>query len=144
VSDSSSAISMTATTGSDPSGVQYSFDETSGNPGGSDSGWQSSSSYTDSGLDADTQYTYRVQMCDQSANQNTGSWSTSESATTDPVSDWTQIIYDDFEGGFGNWIVGHHIGAEQKALELAGFEVNPYTTFTPTGPAMGLSLVKRF
>jgi len=47
-------------------------------------------------------------------------------------------------GAVLGWIVGHHIGAEQKALELAGFEVNPYTTFTPTGPAMGLSLVKRF
>ena len=100
--DSSSAISMTATTGSDPSGVQYSFDETSGNPGGSDSGWQSSASYTDSGLDAETQYCYRVQMRDQSPNQNTGSWSTTECATTE-ASGWTQIQYDDFEGGFGNW-----------------------------------------
>ena len=81
--DSDTAISMTATTGSDPSGVQYSFDETSGNPGGSDSGWQSGTSYTDSGLNAETQYCYRVRMRDQSANQNTGSWSTTNCATTD-------------------------------------------------------------
>ena len=78
-------ISMTATTGSDPSGVQYQFDETTGNPGGSDSGWQSSASYTDTGLTPDTMYTYRVRMRDESANQNTGSWSTSESDTTDPL-----------------------------------------------------------
>jgi len=78
-------ISMTATTGSDPSGVQYQFDETSGNPGGSDSGCQSSANYTDSGLSPDTQYTYRVRMRDESPNQNTGSWSTSKSATTDPL-----------------------------------------------------------
>ena len=77
-----SSISMTATTGSDPSGVQYRFDETSGNPGGSDSGWQTSPSYTDSGLNASTQYCYRVRMRDQSPNQNTGSWSTTNCATT--------------------------------------------------------------
>jgi len=79
--DSSLAISMTATTGSDASGpVEYYFDETSGNAGGSDSGWQTSSSYTDTGLIADTQYTYRVQMRDSLS--NTGSYSTSQSATT--------------------------------------------------------------
>jgi len=80
-------ISMTATTASDPSGVEYNFDETSGNPGGSDSSWQSSSSYTDSGLDADTQYTYRVQMRDQSANQNTTAASSNRCATTQAKSD---------------------------------------------------------
>jgi hypothetical protein len=63
--DSDTAISMTATTGSDPSGpVEYFFDETSGNPGGSDSGWQTSTSYTDTGLSPATQYTYTVQMRD--------------------------------------------------------------------------------
>ncbi|MHC4213299.1 MAG: hypothetical protein ACYSWP_08010, partial [Planctomycetota bacterium] len=37
---SDTEITMTATTGSDPSGpVQYFFDETSGNPGATDSGW---------------------------------------------------------------------------------------------------------
>jgi len=72
---------MTATTGSDPSGpVQYYFDETTGNPGGTDSGWQTSATYNDTGLNAGTQYTYRVQMRD--AIPNTGSWSTSQSATT--------------------------------------------------------------
>jgi hypothetical protein len=76
------SVSMTATTGTDPSGVEYFFDETSGNPGGSDSSWQTSASYTDTGLDVDTQYCYRVQMRDQSVNQNTGSWSTTECATT--------------------------------------------------------------
>lgn len=47
-------------------------------------------------------------------------------------------------GAVLGWIVGHHIGSQQKALELAGFEINPYTNFTPTGPAVGISLVKRF
>jgi hypothetical protein len=76
-----SAISMTAAAGSDPSGpVEYYFAETSGNPGGGDSGWQSSPEYTDTGLSADTQYTYRVRLRD--AHGNTGLWSTSENATT--------------------------------------------------------------
>jgi hypothetical protein len=43
-------ITMTATTASDISGVEYYFTETSGNPGGSDSGWQDSPVYTDGGL----------------------------------------------------------------------------------------------
>jgi len=84
--DSDTAISMTATTASDPSGVQYSFDETSGNPGGSDSGWQSGTGYTDSGLDAETQYCYQVKARDQSPNQNETAWSTNECATTEAKS----------------------------------------------------------
>ncbi|RLG23963.1 hypothetical protein DRN85_08410, partial [Methanosarcinales archaeon] len=99
---SSSQIDMTATTATDPSGVQYFFDETTSGPGATDSGWQTPASYSDTGLDADTQYTYRVQARDMSVNQNATAWSTSESATT-PTSGWTQIIYDDFEGGWGNW-----------------------------------------
>jgi hypothetical protein len=80
---SSSAITMTATTGSDASPpVEYYFDETSGNPGGSDSGWVTDPAYTDSGLDAETQYTYTVQMRDSLS--NTGTASTPESATTPP------------------------------------------------------------
>ena len=47
-------------------------------------------------------------------------------------------------GAVLGWIVGHHIGGEQKSLELGGFEVVPYTDITPTGPAVGISLVKRF
>jgi PKD repeat protein len=72
---------MTATTAIDPSGgVQYYFDEISNNPGSTDSGWQTSSSYTDTGLACGTTYTYRVQTRD--AIENTGSWSSSESPTT--------------------------------------------------------------
>ena len=77
---SSTSISMTATTATDPSGgIQYYFDETSGNSGGTDSGWQSSSTYTDIGLTTGSTYTYRLQTRD--ALQNTGSWSTSQSVT---------------------------------------------------------------
>lgn len=44
-------VSMTARTGSDPSGpVQYRFTETSGKPGRTSSAWQTSGTYHDSGL----------------------------------------------------------------------------------------------
>jgi len=80
--DSNSAISMTATTATDSSGVEYYFDCTAGS-GGSDSGWQDSASYTDSGLNGSTQYTYMVRARDKSAAQNATGWSTTASATTD-------------------------------------------------------------
>jgi hypothetical protein len=75
-------ISMTATTATDPSGVEYFFDETSGNPGGTDSGWQDSTDYSDDGLQADTQYCYRVRARDKSVNQNTTDWSSTSCAST--------------------------------------------------------------
>ncbi|UCC21936.1 MAG: DUF362 domain-containing protein [Planctomycetota bacterium] len=81
---SGTAITMVATTASDESGVEYYFDETSGNPGGSDSDWQDSPVYTDTGLSAETQYTYQVKARDKSPNQNETGWSTAESATTLP------------------------------------------------------------
>lgn len=58
------SIGMAAVTGSDESGVEYYFAETSGNPGGADSGWQSSPAYTNAGLSPATEYSYTVQMRD--------------------------------------------------------------------------------
>jgi autotransporter-associated beta strand protein len=63
---SSSAVTMKAVKGEVAFGftgtVEYLFDETTGNPGGTDSGWQTSRSYTDTGLQAGTQYSYTVSM----------------------------------------------------------------------------------
>lgn len=77
-----SSISMTATTATDDfnNPTQYFFDETSGASGGSDSGWQSSASYTDSGLSASTLYTYRVKARDALLNET--AYSNPLSATT--------------------------------------------------------------
>ncbi|MCK4245766.1 hypothetical protein KAX14_00860, partial [Candidatus Bipolaricaulota bacterium] len=77
-----SVIEMTATTASDPSGVEYYFGETSGNPGATDSGWQDSATYTDTGLQESTEYCYQVKARDKSANQNETGLSTSACATT--------------------------------------------------------------
>ncbi|RKY07190.1 MAG: hypothetical protein DRP65_10725, partial [Planctomycetota bacterium] len=84
---SDTEITMTATTGTDASGpVEYYFDEISGNPGGTDSGWVTNPVYNDTGLSPSTLYTYTVQMRD--ALLNTGGLSTPpQSATTDPAPD---------------------------------------------------------
>ena len=74
-------ISMTATAGEDASGqIEYDFEETSGTLGGTDSGWQSSATYSDSQLTPDTSYSYRVRMRDIYG--NTTGWSATESAST--------------------------------------------------------------
>ena len=77
------SISMTATTASDPSGVQYFFHCLT--TGGHDSGWQASATYVDTRLSPNTKYTYQVMTRDNSPNQNQGSYSTPASATTPPV-----------------------------------------------------------
>jgi hypothetical protein len=62
---STTAIRMTATTVATDNGpMEYLFTETSGNPGGTSSGWQSSPTYTDTGLSAGTTYAYTVAMRD--------------------------------------------------------------------------------
>ena len=81
---SSSSITMTATTASDASGVEYFFDETTGNLGGSDSGWQNSPTYIDTGLSTSTTYTYTVKARDKSSAQNETLVSSAASATTNP------------------------------------------------------------
>ena len=78
---SSTSINMTATTATDPCGVEYFFECTAG--GGNNSSWQSSPTYTDTGLDPNTQYSYRVKARDKSSNQNETVFSSTASATTD-------------------------------------------------------------
>jgi autotransporter-associated beta strand protein len=80
---SPSAITMKATTGEVAFGytgtVEYLFTETTGNPGATSSGWQTSPSYTDTGLQAGTQYSYTVSM---RAGSLTSTTSAAASATT--------------------------------------------------------------
>jgi hypothetical protein len=67
------SVTMTASTATDATSppVQYFFDETSGHAGGSDSGWQSSPTYVDSGLSPSTLYTYQVKARDAVGNETT-------------------------------------------------------------------------
>ena len=109
---SANAITMTATAASDPSGgVKYYFEETTGNPDGNDSGWQTDASYTDTGLTAETTYTYRVRTKD--AWDNIGLWSTSQSDTTPaavyPASD---------PNNTGNWELRGDLSDEFEGASL--------------------------
>jgi hexosaminidase len=81
---SDTEITMTATTGSDATGpVEYYFDETSLNLGGTDSGWVTNPVYNDTELSPSTQYTYTVQMRDSvTPTPNVGTASTPANATT--------------------------------------------------------------
>jgi pectate lyase len=76
---SSSKIIMTAATATDATGVEYNFTCVSGS-GGHSSGWQTSASYSDTGLTSGTTYTYTVTTRDRGTNQNTGTASPAASA----------------------------------------------------------------
>ena len=94
VAGNSSVISMTATTGfSDVGAVEYLFTETSGNPGGTSSGWQSSPVFTDSGLQPSTTYSYNVTM---RAGASTGRASAAAMATTAAAGIPGTITFDGF------------------------------------------------
>ncbi len=63
-------ITMAAEMGTDASGgIEYYFDETSGNPGGNGSGWQTDPIYNDTGLEPGYEYTYTVKMRDKYGNE---------------------------------------------------------------------------
>lgn len=77
---SATSISMTATTATDPSGVEYYFDCVSS--GCNDSGWQASAEYIDTDLIPNTSYTYTVKARDMSSNLNQTTVSSEAAATT--------------------------------------------------------------
>jgi parallel beta-helix repeat protein len=99
---SQSSITMVATTATDVSGVEYYFACVSG--GGHDSGWQTSTTYTDTGLTG-TSYSYQVRARDASPAHNTTAWSDVATATIDrspptpnPLT-WTSLPTQTFGGG---------------------------------------------
>ena len=76
---------MRARTGADPRGyVEYYFEETSGSPGGTTSGWQVSPRYLDTELLLGETYRYRVKMRDRAGNE--GQFSAEVSLELTPVS----------------------------------------------------------
>ena len=82
------SIKMVAVAG--PVGTEYYFEETTGNPGGTDSGWQSSTTYTDTGLNETGTYAYTVK-------QRLALVEGGESAEVQvTMSMFLEIIHDDF------------------------------------------------
>jgi chitodextrinase len=81
---SATALAMTATTATDPSGpVSYHFqfvDSPTGGTGGTSSNWQPGTTYSDSGLQPNHKYSYRVSARD--ANNNQTAWSTTVASYT--------------------------------------------------------------
>jgi len=78
---SASSIQMTATTADDfIHSVEYYFENITIE--GHDSGWQTGASFTDTGLDPETTYTYRVKARDTSPWNNETKWSEEAAATT--------------------------------------------------------------
>ena len=76
-----SRITMTATTATDPGGVEYYFTNETWPDDTHDSGWQTGPTYTDTGLAPGTPYSYTVMARD--TNENTTAPSESAAATTD-------------------------------------------------------------
>ena len=134
-----SSISMTATAGSDPSGVRYYFHcLTSGghDSGGHDSAWQTSATYQDTGLSPSTSYSYQVRTRDQSANQNTGSYSTALSATTQAASAFPTLSISDpspiLEGNSGSKMLTFLVTMSGPCTEWIDYD---FTTASDTATA---------
>lgn len=97
------AITLTAATAMDDSLVEYKFTNVSGD--GSDSDWQSSPVYTDSGLLPGSVYAYTVQARDLSSATNTTASSETVTVVTanDVPSGLVLIPNGDFENGGDQW-----------------------------------------
>ena len=91
---SSRVITMTASTASDPSGVEYYFTNTT--ISGHDSGWQDSPKFTDAGLDPSTSYTYEVKARDKSVAATETAPSAPTMATTLAPPPPGPLIYEPF------------------------------------------------
>ncbi|HVP13175.1 MAG TPA: fibronectin type III domain-containing protein, partial [Phycisphaerae bacterium] len=79
------SITITATTATDATSppVSYYFNFVSGGAGGNDSAWQTSTTYTDTGLTPNTSYTYRVKARDSATpTPNETGYSSNASAAT--------------------------------------------------------------
>jgi glucuronoarabinoxylan endo-1,4-beta-xylanase len=98
VATGQTTIAMTATTATDSESppVQYYFECT--NDGTKSSSWQSSSSYTASGLNPGTQYSFRVKARDSASTPNETGWSSTQSATTQEAGEEIEIL--------GSWLTG--------------------------------------
>lgn len=90
---SGTSITMTATTATDPSGVEYYFDCVTG--GCNDSGWQAGAVYTDTGLLPGATCSYAVRARDLSPNLNETAPSNVAMATTPAATNFSPTFTSD-------------------------------------------------
>lgn len=99
------SVTMTATTASDPNGVEYYFANTSFPDKSHDSGWQASPVFVDTGLSPATPYTYTVKARDTSANTNETRVSATATAYTDDgdalPNDWELHYFGNLDASTG-------------------------------------------
>ncbi|MCX6723959.1 MAG: hypothetical protein NT155_02150 [Candidatus Staskawiczbacteria bacterium] len=114
--DSDSQLTVTADTPVDSKAgldsAPYQFEETSGNHGADSSGWQTSSSYTDSGLSPNTEYIYKVRAKDSIGNTS-GYSDTSSKYTLSAVPGLPSLTADTSAQITANWSAnGNPTGTE--------------------------------
>lgn len=137
---STTEITMAATVAADDScSIEYLFEETSGNSGGADSGWQKSNVYTNSGLDALTTYNYKVSTRDGLGNTGTASATTPVttkssiiSATKDvyTTSEDVKIDFFDTDGHWYDFIAIYSVSCEFPTDCLGNYYVYEYTFYS--------------
>ena len=125
VATSSSTIYMEATTASDPSGVEYYFTSTAGD--GHDSGWQEDASYTDTGLNPETEYGYTVTVRDKSPQGNKTSASAALSATTKAAITGPYLVMSKPVYAAGEDIVIHFVAPAGEPSRWVGIFSPPTT-----------------
>ena len=140
------SVSMTATTASDTSGVQYYFACVSG--GGHNSGWQDSPIYTDTGLLSETEYTYQVKARDKSANANETASSDIASALTASPGNTKNILLtgywppsNEMLRKFSNNPTQNPAGWQGQNWEGRGYNIYAYFPEFPGGPATRKGMV---
>jgi len=133
-------LTMTASTAIDTSGVEYYFANVT-DPS-HDSGWQSGSTCTDSGLASGQTYTYKVKARDRSAAHNETDWSVEAGATTA-----AQLVYqaeDAFFEGQGIFETLHSGYTGTGYVNVTNV-VGSYIEWTVAVPSAGLyTLTIRF
>ena len=127
-------VKLTATTATDASWVEYYFACTAG--GGSDSGWQFSPVYYDTGLTPDTTYSYTVIARDTSVAQNSNTLSAVTSITTmAPASGSFTNILTGFTGNSDDMDVVFQL--EKAGLETGSVNADATIDFDGSGATFG-------
>jgi hypothetical protein len=129
------SIKLTAVTATDESAVEYFFDCTAGD--GTDSGWQSSPVYIDTGLAPGSNYTYTVTVRDLSSATNTTAASSPVEIATTPLPG-SYSLSSSLQGFTGN----NTLALTQHELAKAGFQLastdaEQLVTFGSSGATFG-------